>query len=527
MPQGEAKAFYMEVKNDVQGIGKTVFDNSAAFGSNGKLQGTIDMGNISSLGLSPLDPEKFEAALDTLAHEQLHRWGAGVKFNNPDGTLSTALYGKDNAHWSYLFDTDGSLEYGNDWRDNGDGTFTSVSASKYYCALDLYLMGMIAKSQVVPMMLIENPAIDPTQIPALGTTITGTARTITIDVIISAEGQRVPDVSTSQKSFKTGFILITQPGTFTGNEPAGIETLRTAWSGRFANQTGGQGAITNVAPSLTINIASPANGLTVNKQDVAVIGYVINSTGKETGVTVNGVVATMTGSQFIAQHVPLAEGSNTITVTATDTAGNTTTSTITVNATRIENYIQMTSNIESGIAPLETTLRVDGSFSITNTDVTVTGPTSPDITTVAPDEYKVKMNVEGTYTFTVNITGPDGNTYQDSVTITVQNRTQLDKLLKAKWEGMKTALSNNDINGASNYFAPETKQLYADMFSALSSQLPQLVQDMQSIKLIYAKNNSAIYSIRQNELYGGQTVTITYHIYFGRDSGGLWKIYRF
>jgi hypothetical protein len=35
----------------------------------------------------------------------MHRFGAYVKFKNPDGTLNTALLGKDSAHWSYLLDT--------------------------------------------------------------------------------------------------------------------------------------------------------------------------------------------------------------------------------------------------------------------------------------------------------------------------------------------------------------------------------------------------------------------------------------
>ncbi len=60
-----------------------------------------------------------------------------------------------------------------------------MSASKYYGALDLYLMGMIDKSQVLPIALIENAEIDPTLLPSLGTTITGTVRTVTIDDIIA------------------------------------------------------------------------------------------------------------------------------------------------------------------------------------------------------------------------------------------------------------------------------------------------------------------------------------------------------
>jgi len=526
MPDVNAKAFYLEVKNDTQGIAKTVFDNSAAFGSSGKLQGTIDMGNIADLGVNPLDPVKFETTLDTLAHEQLHRWGAGVKFKNPDGTLNNALFGKDDVHWSYLLDTDGSLEYGNDWKDNGDGTFTSVSASKYYSNLDLYLMGMIDKSLVSPMTLIENGSIAPTLLPSLGTTITGTVRTVTIDDIIAAEGERVPNTSTSQKTFKTGFIFITQTGTFDGSEPPAIETVRNAWAGRFASLTNGKGSISDVVSALTVTISSPSNGVTIMRPDTTVKGVVINSTGNETGVTVNGIVATVAGNQFIAEHVPLAEGANTISVTATDTAG-TTMSTIIVNAATTGNYIRVTSNIESGIAPLEAILRVDGTFSITSSSINASGPASPEITVLGNAEYKVKTIAEGTYTFTVSATGPDGNTYQDTVTITVLNKTQLDTLLKAKWEGMKINLANQDITSAVSYFNSASQQLYNDLFTVANAQLPQLVQEMQDIQLIYVRNGTAKYRIIKNEIYGGQTLAITYYIYFALDESGMWKIAKF
>ncbi len=107
MPDVSAKAFYLEVKNNTQGLGKPIFDNSSAFGSNGKLQGIIDMGNISNVVANPVDPD-FDKTIDTLAHEQMHRWGANVKFRD-GGADSTALLGKDGTHWSYLLDTDASV----------------------------------------------------------------------------------------------------------------------------------------------------------------------------------------------------------------------------------------------------------------------------------------------------------------------------------------------------------------------------------------------------------------------------------
>ena len=77
-------------------------------------------------------------------------------------------------------------------------------------------------------------------------------------------------------------------------------------------------------------------------------GTVINTSGAETGITVNGIPATITGNHFIANHVSLAEGANSIEVKATDANGLTTTSTRSVTASP-GNYIRISSNIESGV----------------------------------------------------------------------------------------------------------------------------------------------------------------------------------
>jgi hypothetical protein len=237
----EAVAFYLGVKNDTLGIGSQIFDNGHFFGSGGKLQGTVDMGNIAKLASSPLDPG-FEFSLDILGHEMLHRWSAFVKFRDSSGNLSTALLGRDGSHWSYLLDTKGSAQYGNSWRDNGDGTFTSVAARKYYSPLDLYLMGMIDSSKVPPMLLIDNPSIDPTKVSGAGDTISGTPRYVTIEDIISAEGERVPKAEDAQKQFKMAFILVTS-GTLTRDDLNGIENIRKGFLARFSILTDGQGLV--------------------------------------------------------------------------------------------------------------------------------------------------------------------------------------------------------------------------------------------------------------------------------------------
>lgn len=524
MPEIGAKGFYLDVKNDIQGIGKPLFDNSSLFGSNGKLQGTIDMGNVLTLAIDPSEPG-FEEVINTLAHEQMHRWAANVKFKDIAGNTSTALIGKDGSHWSFLLDSGGSVMYGNDWIDNGDGTFISVAENRYYSPLDLYLMGIYEKSQVSPMLLIENNSVDPARLPAVGETISGTAHLVTIDDIIEAEGQRVPDVSVSQKTFRTAFILITRPGTFTGNELPGLENIRNAWAGRFAALTYGKGAVADVAPSITISIASPEDGGTINSSDVMVKGAIINSTGNETGVTVNGVLGDVYGNQFIANHVPLTEGSNTLTIAATDTAGNTGTSSITVNALTSENYIRLTSNMESGIAPLEVSLRLEGTFSITESNLNITGPVQPEMLSSSPEEYIIKLIAEGIYYFTASVTGPDDIVYQDTVAIIVLNRTQMDNLLKAKWDGMKTALAAGDINSAAANFSIGTQAVYRDQFMALQPVVSDIVNELTAAEVAMVSVTKQIVEYEIIAIREGNPVS--FNLKFVQDNDGLWKIWSY
>jgi hypothetical protein len=526
MPEATAQGFYLPVKNDVQGINQAIADNTAAFGSAGKLQGTIDLGNVTTLAVNPYGA-KLDETLTTLNHELMHRFEAYVRFKNPDGTLNTSLLGKDSAHWSYLLDSKGSLMYGNGWKDNGNGTFTSTAAMNSFSPLDLYLMGMIPKEQVPPMLLIDNASIDKTQLPQLGATVSSTAKTISIDDIIAAEGARIPDAANSPKKFNVGFVLVTRPGDNSTAATAAIETLRSAWAGRFAELTRGVGGLADVTASLAVNINTPSDNATITGPDVTVSGSVINSSGAETGVVINGTPATVNGSRFIANHVPLQEGSNSVTITATDINGLTSTATRSI-AAQAGHYIRISSNVDSGTGPLDISLRLNGSFIIANPTISIAGPVSVLLTPGAsPTEFTVKLIVEGSYTITARGTGPYGQTYSDSVTVTVMSKQALETLLKAKWAGMKTALANQDITTAIKSFTSNNKQLYSNMFTALQTQLPQLVMNMQDIQPISISGGSATYRIRKNQNYRGQALVITHYIYFTKDENGLWKIERF
>ena len=337
---------------------------------------------------------------------------------------------------------------------------------------------------------------------------------------------RLPDSTTSQKQFTIGFVLLTRAGDDATSAAAAIETLRKAFAGKFAELTQAKGNIPNVPASLEIAINSPAIGAAVTGPDVTIQGTIINTSGAETGVTVNGVVATVNGNRFIANHVPITEGSNTITVTATDANGLIATTSRTINA-QAGNYIRIRSNIESGTAPLEVSLRIEGSFNVTNPQITTSGTATTEwLPAISQTELAAKITSEGTLAVTASAVGPDGQQYSDTVTITVVSRTQLENLLKGKWEGIKTKTAAMDVEGALSFLPTSSQADYRDIFTSLGSRLPVLSQDLPSIKLKSVTNSRAKCLLLRQETVLGQQKTVGYPVNFIKENG-IWKLREF
>ena len=247
-PMGGAAAFASLVRNDVRGIGLDLFDNGAAFGSGSRLGAIVDMGRLADWSTQPSEP-RFETTLTTLLHELQHRWGSRVRFRAPDGTLSTALLGRDGSHWSYLLDSDASVHYGHDWRDNGDGSFTADAVERRLSPLDLYLAGFAPPSEVAPFFLVENPSVDPRQLPQRQATVIGTKQEVTIDQVIAAEGPRLPAAGSEPLRMRIAFLLVARPGeTVTEAQVEALSRVRRELPARFAAATGGRGIVEISAP---------------------------------------------------------------------------------------------------------------------------------------------------------------------------------------------------------------------------------------------------------------------------------------
>ncbi|MBI3596651.1 MAG: carboxypeptidase regulatory-like domain-containing protein [Nitrospirae bacterium] len=282
--------------------------------------------------------------------------------------------------------------------------------------------------------------------------------------------------------------------------------------------------VNNPGPFMDLNITEPLDGSTVTQPRILVRGA-FSTNLEEFGMTVNGVVAQVDGNVFVANHVPIAPGDNTITVVGTVWDGTQYQKTITVFGQPDTAYIELTSNFESGISPLTITLTAETFLSspVASSYLAYTGPATAAVAFVSTTQYNVTMNTEGLYVFTLYVTDTQGRTYQDSVAINVLSLTAIDTLLKSKWNGFKTALSGGDIGGAMKYLTPGAQARYQSALQSLQSQLPQIMASLPDISLSETGEGTASYVITRSQ--GGQNRI--YILDFSQDAQGLWKIQSF
>ncbi|MEE8367401.1 MAG: hypothetical protein V3S30_03710 [Thermoanaerobaculia bacterium] len=242
---GGAFAFHLGLRNQVMGIGRGLFDFSDLAGSNGVLDSYLNMGSLANY---PADPDNeflgTNSTLEVLGQEAGHRWGSFVQFIDADGRRSNDLLGRALAHWSFLLDSDASVLEGNDIRDNGDGTFTTVESTERFSRLDQYLMGLRPKKQVPDFFYVIDTSgvAQPGDGPQEGVTVGGTRVDVSIDQVIAAEGARVPKSADAPKVFKMAFILLAREGEPPTQESIDkLQMIRQRWQTFFKDGTDGKG----------------------------------------------------------------------------------------------------------------------------------------------------------------------------------------------------------------------------------------------------------------------------------------------
>ena len=125
-----------------------------------------------------------------------------------------------------------------------------------------------------------------------------------------------------------GYECSYTPTTALGDGSHTIKIDATDNDGNAATQVSVKIKIDTVPPTLTLS--NPTDGLVTNNKSLTVSGTTNDVTSSPVTVKVNGTAVTVSSTGAFSTTVTLTEGSNTITVVATDTAGKSSTVTRTV-----------------------------------------------------------------------------------------------------------------------------------------------------------------------------------------------------
>jgi subtilisin-like proprotein convertase family protein len=221
-------SFHWGAHNEVDGIGRERFNHRPRLNNSNRLQ------SIHFIHSTQMNRY-------VMLQEVGHRWGAFVAYrdtaNGPDNFDLLVQDGAGAyAHWNMFLNSDSSpMDYDIvDWNENPDGTFSCNLVSdrdRRYCNLDLYLMGLINAQDVGAVYYLRG--IQPTS----GDRYRAEKRTVNIQNIIFAEGERKPDGRDSQKAFRHAFVLLTKNYENARSHAVTIDRFRSEFQNDFGDAT--------------------------------------------------------------------------------------------------------------------------------------------------------------------------------------------------------------------------------------------------------------------------------------------------
>ena len=214
-----AVAYESTVRSSGAGYSVAPADYGAQYGSAARLQSVMNMGRLDYYptdpnAVVPLRAMEHDTPLTVLGHESGHLFLAFASIPDPGGSTSKPMIGYGGAHWSFVFNSEASLDEGEQINDLGGGQFVTGTVTKGFAPLDKYLMGF-APSTDVPdndMFVVLNPSVSPLGHPQSGYSFTGTKLPVSVNDVIQANGRRTPDYTVAQHRFRFGFILVVPEG---------------------------------------------------------------------------------------------------------------------------------------------------------------------------------------------------------------------------------------------------------------------------------------------------------------------------
>ncbi|MCX6632544.1 MAG: hypothetical protein NTW28_33485, partial [Candidatus Solibacter sp.] len=173
-----ALAYESTVRSSATGYGVAPVDNGAQYGSAARLRSVLNMGRLDNYPGDPNAPVPVRASagdtpLTVLGHEAGHLFLAFASIPDPDDPNLRPMIGFGGAHWSFVFNSEASLDEGEQITDRTGGRFVTAAITQGYAPLDRYLMGFAPPGDVPGTFVVLNPSVSPLGHQRSGVPFTG------------------------------------------------------------------------------------------------------------------------------------------------------------------------------------------------------------------------------------------------------------------------------------------------------------------------------------------------------------------
>lgn len=103
-------------------------------------------------------------------------------------------------------------------------------------------------------------------------------------------------------------------------------------------------------------------------------------------------------------------------------------------------------------------------------------------------------------------------------------RDKIDSLLRKKWKDMTAALKKGKIEEALDYFVPEKRPAYKEVFGTYPDKIKYVIETTKNMELVDFDLFKVKYVVDFEAVVDGIQTTFSSYIIFVRDKDGLWKI---
>ncbi|WP_343794284.1 hypothetical protein, partial [Dokdonella soli] len=270
----------------------------------------------------------------------------------------------------------------------------------------------------------------------------------------------------------------------------------------------------------------PASGATVNGPTTEIAGTFTGPT--DTGITVNGVVATTDGGKFLASSVPLQPGSNTITVAATTITGTTASTSLTITQGSVSPSAVMLSVARpNSYAPFLVRFTpvvgaLPGGATVATLSIDYNGDGVDDVINPAPGTPLTYLATQPNL-YAARLTVVDSNhvSYTAYAHYIAADFKRQNGMLCDVYGYLKQRLTAQDTAGALNAIDPHAQDEFQPLFSNNTSTLPAYVANLGNIVDGYVSDRNANFIVvRQNT-----DLTLSgYQMEFSQGADGTWRI---